>query len=184
MKKNTFILLGAILAAVLLAACGGAQPAAPAPAQQAAQPVQAAPPASDGAAYAPFCAAGSVCAAPAVGDTDPINTYCVEKIPYQNLSLDPGVVFESLDPSGELRCYDSGTVVDGKHIITCTGKQLWKYQLQLTGAGCGGAALAAGTGQCPEGYGYDAAGGCCSPLGGGTGGSTVITINMGACPSK
>jgi len=185
MKKTALILaVISLVVFVFATACGGAsaapvaQAAAPVQAVQPAQPVQNAP------AFAPVCQSGNSCAAPAITDTEPINTFCVKKIPYQNLSLDPGTTFESLDPSGELKCQDSGTVVDGKNIITCTSKQLWKYQLKLTNSACGGVNLASGTGQCQEGYGYDAAQNCCAPLGGGSGGVTVITINMGACPSE
>ena len=60
----------------------------------------------------------------------------MEKIPYQNISVMPGTTFESLDPKGELKCQDSGTVVDGKNVITCTGKQLWTYELKFTNSAC------------------------------------------------
>lgn len=185
MKKSTLILaVMTLFVFVFATACGGASAAPAAAPVQAAQPAQPAQPVQNAPASAPVCQSGNSCAAPAVTDTEPINTFCVNKIPYQNLSLDPGTTFESLDPSGELKCQDSGTVVDGKNIVTCTSKQLWKYQLKLTNAACGGGSLATGTGQCQEGYGYDAAQNCCAPLGGGSGGVTVITINMGACPSE
>ena len=108
--------------------------------------------------------------------------YCVEKIPYQNIAIAPGTTFESLDPTGEFKCQDSGTVVDGKNIITCTGKQLTAYQLKFTNSSCGASALATGTGQCQEGQGYDAAQNCCAPLTDTSAGSVTIKVNMGACP--
>ena len=54
--------------------------------------------------------------------------------------------------------------MDGKNVITCTGKELWTYELKLTNSACAANALATGTGQCQEGLGYDAAQNCCAPL--------------------
>jgi hypothetical protein len=157
------------------APAGQAAPANNQPAQQAGQPAQ---------NLAPACQTASSCAAPAVEDTLGVNTFCVQKIPYQNISLDPGVTFEPMDPSGELKCQDTKTVVNGKTIITCTGKQLWTYKLKLTDTACGGAGLTTGSSQCAQGQGYDAAQNCCAPISGDGGGSTIINVNIGACPTK
>ncbi len=194
MKKTTYILMAMTAFVVLFAsACGGSA----APATQAAAPVESVPtqpappvdaaPADAGApaqTFAPACQAATSCEAPAVADTEGVNTYCVEKVPYQNISVPVGTTFQSLDASGELRCQDTGTVVDGKAVITCSGKELWTYELKLTNATCSGAALTTGGGQCQEGLGYDAAQNCCAPLTSGDAGSTTIKINMGACPLK
>lgn len=152
MKKTTHILmLTAIFVVILATACS--TPAAPAtqaapvqeqpvvPADTQAAPVESAPSA------APVEPAGQL----VFPDTVAAETYCVTKIPYQNLLLDPGITFESQDPSGELKCADSGTDVDGKNVITCTGKELWTYELKLT----------------------DTA----------NSSSTVIKVNIGACPA-
>jgi hypothetical protein len=177
MKKTTFILLAMTVFLVLFAsACGSA-----APANQAAPAAQANQPADQ--TFAPACAAATSCDAPAVKDTEGINTFCVKKVAYQNIALDAGTTFEPLDPKGELKCVDTGTVVDGKEVITCTGKELWTYDLKLTNTACGGANLQAGT-QCAAGQGYDAANNCCAPLTGDTGGSVTIKVNIGACPIK
>jgi hypothetical protein len=193
MKKTTYFLLAVTVFVVLFAsACGGsaapATQAAPPPAEvvptqapaEAAQPVQ--PPAATAQTFAPACQAGTSCAAPDVKDTAADQTYCVEKIPYQNIAVMPGTTFESLDPTGELKCQDSGTVVDGKNVVTCTGKQLWTYELKLTNSACAANALATGTGQCQEGLGYDAAQNCCAPLNAAATGSVTIKVNIGACP--
>ena len=188
MKKTTYFLLAMTVFVVMFAsACGSSA----APATQAAQPpVEVAPPVEAVAptqplataqSFAPACQAAS-CAAPAVTDTVASETYCVQKIPYQNISVEPGTTFESLDPKGELKCQDSGTVVKGKNIITCTSKELWTYELKFTNSACAAGALATDSGQCQEGLGYDAAQNCCAPLTGGDAGSVTIKVNMGACP--
>jgi hypothetical protein len=168
MRKTTYLLLAMTVFVVLFAsACGGSTaPAAPA---------------AQAAGSAPACQATS-CTAPAVNDTDAANTFCVQKIPYQNISVMPGTTFESLDPKGELKCQDSGTVVNGKNVITCTGKQLWTYELKLTNSSCAANTLATGSGKCQDGSGYDAAQNCCAPLTTGGAGSVTIKVNIGACP--
>jgi cytochrome c5 len=192
MKRTTLFLLAMTVLVVLFAsACGSAAPAAQAPAdvqQQPAAQQPAAPaqqqqqPAAPVQSFAPACQAAGSCAAPDVKDTEASSTYCVQKIPYQNIGVVPGTTFESLDPKGELKCQDSGTVVDGKNVVTCTGKQLWTYELKLKNSACAANALKTGTGQCQDGQGYDAAQNCCAPITDGGAGSVTIKVNMGACP--
>lgn len=129
MKKTTLILIALTLFVVLFASACGGSAATPQPSQEQAP-----------AAVGP---------APEVKDTEPGNTYCVEKIPYQNISVDPGTTFEALDPKGELKCQDSGTVVDGKMVLTCTAKQLWTYDLKLTGSSGGSTTIKVNMGACP-----------------------------------
>ena len=133
MKKTNYLLLATTIFVVLfVSACSGSA----APAAQAAPTSQAAPaPQSD--------------AAPDVQDTVASETYCVQKIPYQNISVDSGTTFEALDPKGELKCQDSGTVVDGKTVLTCTGKQLWTYDLKLTSSSGGSKTIKVNMGACP-----------------------------------
>jgi hypothetical protein len=194
MKKTTYLLLAVTVFVVMFAsACGGAAPAtqvAPPPVEvvPTQAPAEVAPtaapeqPAATVQTFAPACQAATSCAAPDVKDVEASNTFCVEKIPYTNINVMPGTTFESLDPSGELKCQDSGTVVDGKNVITCTGKQLWTYELKFTNSACAANSLTTGTGQCQDGLGYDAAQNCCAPLAATGAGSVTVKVNMGACP--
>jgi hypothetical protein len=190
--KRTIWFLSAmtVMTALFISACGGAPqaPQAQAPAQQqqqqpAAPAAQQEQPAAPAQSFAPACQGATSCSAPDVKDTEAASTYCVQKIPYQNIAVDPGTTFEVIDPKGELKCKDSGTVAKGKNVITCTGKELWTYQLKLTNSSCaGGGALTADATKCQEGLGYDAAQNCCAPLKADGGGSVTIKVNMGACP--
>jgi hypothetical protein len=193
MMKTTYFLLAMTVFVVLFASACGSPPApatqaAPPPAEvvptqappEVVEPSQ--PPAATAQTFAPACQAAPSCAAPDVTDIAGEKNYCVEKIPYQNIAVEPGTTFESLDPTGEFKCQDSGTVVDGKNIITCAGQQLVAYELKLTSSACAANALATGTGQCQEGLGYDAAQNCCAPLDAAATGSVTITVHMGACP--
>jgi hypothetical protein len=192
MRKSTYLLLAmTVLMVLFVSACGSPAPAtqaAPPPVEvvptqapaEAAAPTQQPAPAAQ--SFAPACQAVTSCAAPDMKEIPGELNYCVEKIPYQNISVPPGTTFESLDPTGEFKCQDSGTVVDGKSILTCSGKELTAYNLKLTNATCGASALATGTGQCQEGQGYDAAQNCCAPLTDASAGSVTIKVNMGACP--
>jgi len=195
MKKTNYLLLATTVFVVLFAsACGGsaapATQAAPPPVEAVATqaPAEVAPtaapeqPAATVQTFAPACQAAASCAAPDVKDTATTDTFCVKKVPYQNISVMPGTTFESLDPKGELKCQDSGTVVDGKNVITCTSKELWTYELKFTNSACAANALTTGTGQCQDGLGYDAAQNCCAPLTAADTGSVTIKINMGGCP--
>jgi len=192
MRKSTYLLLAmAVLMVLFVSACGSPAPAtqaAPPPAEvvPTQAPVEAAAPAQQPApaaqTFAPACQAITSCAAPDVKEIAGDQNYCVEKIPYQNISVAPGTTFESLDSKGEFKCQDSGTVVDGKNILTCTGKELTAYDLKLTNSACAANALATGTSQCQEGQGYDAAQNCCAPLTDTSAGSVTIKVNMGACP--
>ena len=161
------------LVAVVAAACAptAAAPAQP-PSSAAGQPVAAVQP-------APLCQGGNACTAPTAKQ---YQLDCVNKVPYTNVLVDPGTSFEVLDKSGDFTCTDSGAVVDGKTVVTCYGRQLYTFDLKLTNTSCGGAALQTGTGQCQEGYGYDAAQQCCSPVGGDGGNSTTVSVTMGGCP--
>ncbi|MFN8412574.1 MAG: hypothetical protein U0Z26_09325 [Anaerolineales bacterium] len=122
-KTNAILMLTAVFVVIFATACGTS--ATPTAAPVAAQPATLVFP-----------------------DTVASETYCVQKAPYQNILLDQGATFESLDPKGELQCNDSGTDVDGKNVITCTGKQLWTYELKITTAQ-GSGTMKVNIGACP-----------------------------------
>jgi len=193
MKKTNFILLVIpIVLAVFASACGSlAVPRVspvltklPPPTASVKVPSQqVALSKSPNQAFAPSCQnSASSCAAPDVQNVDTLNTYCVEKIPYTNILVDPGTTFEVLDKSGKYSCANSGQKIDGKIVLTCTGKQLFSFNLKLTNPACSGGNLVTGTGQCQEGFGFDATQGCCAPITGNGAGSVTIKVNLGACP--
>jgi hypothetical protein len=193
MKTRNYILLALIvLMALFVAACGtqAAPTAAPIPTQPppptavVEAPTEVVPVEPPTQAFAPVCQnTTSSCAAPDVQDTVASETYCVKKIPYTNILVDPGTTFEVLDTSGDFSCADSGQEVDGKTVLTCTGKELYAFDLKLTNPACGGSNLVTGTGQCQEGFGYDATQVCCAPItGDATAGAVTITVNLGGCP--
>ncbi len=132
-KTSSILMLTAVFVAIFAAACSA--PAAPA--TQASEPAVQQPVAEQ-----------PIVQPLVVTDTIPSETYCVNKIPYQNILLDPGTSFESLDASGELKCSDSGTVVDGKNVITCTGKELWTYELKIVSSS-GTGTMKVNMGACP-----------------------------------
>jgi hypothetical protein len=193
MKTQNYILMALILLmALLVTACGpqAAPTAAPLPTQPPPPtvavevPTQAPPVEPPTQAFAPLCQSTTAsCAAPDVQDTEAAETYCVKKIPYTNVLVDPGTTFEVLDTSGDFSCADSGQQVDGKTVLTCTGKELYAFQLKLTNPACSGGSLVTGTGQCQDGFGFDSAQGCCAPISGdAAAGSVTITVNLGGCP--
>jgi hypothetical protein len=198
MKTVRILFVFVVAALFLLTACGGGAPVEPAPAAE--QPPTAEPPPAEPAPveptqpaepvapeptqpqYAPFCdAAPAECSAPTVEMLD--NKYCVEKVPYAIMSVPAGTTYESLDP--DMVCVDQ-MHSDGNLRITChsvTGKELWSYDLKLCNGSCIAPALQMETGQCPDGYGYDAASMCCaapSPASGD--GCTTYKVDLGACP--
>jgi hypothetical protein len=202
MHKTAF-LLAAVTSLLMIsaAACspageGPAQPAsapvnqtadtAPAPIAAATEPAVAAQPTSSSAdqpapdaGLAPLCQTANACEAPS---SQQIQIGCVDKVPYTNVLVSPGTQYEVSDNSGTFSCVDSGSVVDGKTVLTCHGKELYTFDLKLSGSACGDGNLATGTGQCQEGYGYDSAQQCCAPIAADTSGSTTVQVNLGGCP--
>ena len=75
--------------------------------------------------FAPACAAGIVIPTPDVKET---NKACVTKIPYTAISIPEGATFESLSP--KLTCAME-TTSNGRTIISCTGQQLFSYDLKV-----------------------------------------------------
>jgi hypothetical protein len=111
------------------------------------------------------------------------NKYCIEKVPYVIMSAPAGTTYESLDP--DMECVEQ-MHSDGTLRITChsvTSKSLISYDMQVCDGNCSAPALQTGTGQCPEGYGYDPNSQCCAmPAPAGGEGCTTFTVDIGACP--
>ncbi len=128
---------------------------------------------------APLCAATASCAA--LG-AEQIPVGCVKKVPYTNVLVPTGTTFEVLDQSGNFSCVDSGVQVNGQEVLTCHGTPLFAFQLKLTNAACAGTLLDTSTGQCQDGYGYDATAKCCAPVSDSSAGTATVTINLGGCP--
>ncbi|MFL7869767.1 MAG: hypothetical protein AB8I58_13120 [Anaerolineales bacterium] len=196
MKTARFLFGFVVTTLFLLTACGGSAPTEPAPVEQlpvtgsTVAPATVEPtntiepptPEPTQPQYAPFCdrpPAG--CEAPTVEMLD--NKYCISKVPYAIMSVPFDTTYESLDL--DLQCVDQ-MHSDGSLRVTChsvTGKELWSYDLKVCNGSCSAPALQMGTGQCPEGYGYDPTSMCCaapSPASGD--GCTTYTVDLGACP--
>ena len=190
-----FVCLAVI--AFLLAACGGpasvpeptaaveqspaVDPASPPPATATSAPVEPSPAQPTQSQYAPFCqSAPSSCGAPTVTMLD--NKYCIKKVPYAIMSVPAGTTYESQDP--DLQCVDQ-MHSDGTMRVSChslTGKQLWSYDLQICNSACSAPTLQTGTGQCPEGYGYDSFQSCCAaPVPASSDGCSMYQVDLGAC---
>ena len=188
MKNIRFLFIFVAIAAILLTACGGttAEPAPvveqPPAAEPTTAPPAAAPVESAQSQYAPFCEATAAtgCEAPAVQMLD--NQYCIERVPYAIMSVPAGTTYESQDP--DMECVDQ-MHNDGNLRITChsiSGKDLWSYDLKVCNSSCSATSLEMGTGQCPEGYGYNAANQCCSaPAPSGSDGCTIYRVDLGFC---
>jgi hypothetical protein len=185
-------LAGAVCAAALLAvSCTSyvqvpSKPGSPGPAGSGTrtgaaglQPTAVIVPAVDTSSAPPLCAAAASCAAL---NAEQIPLQCVKKVPYTNVLVPRGTTFEVVDASGDFTCTDSGVVVNGKEVLTCHGKELYAFQLKLSNPACSASTLPTDRGQCQPGYGYDASQKCCTPVGGDADGSTVVSVNLGACP--
>ena len=173
--NSKYLILGtaAVLVAVALAACAPAVATTAAPQSgNVGQPVAA-------VELAPTCQGGGACQAPTA---QMFQLDCIQKVPYTNVLVEPGTTFEVLDKSGNFECKQTEYVSGGKNVVSCHGTPLYSFDLKLTNSACGGANLATGTGQCQEGYGFDAAQQCCAPVGGDAPGSVVVRVDLRDCP--
>lgn len=132
------------------------------------------------AQYAPFCQPGGVpsqCAAPVA---EAIDKFCSKKIPFTLIKAPPGSTFEELTPG--FNCTDGG-VRSGSLMITCSGTELNSFDLKICNPACGSTTGVTDTGQCPQGYGYDAAQQCCAAaLPEGEAGCIKLKVDIGTCP--
>jgi len=193
MKTARFLFVLTTVTLFLLTACGGQIPntqTAPVAGQPASVEQQTSAPTAeqdDLAApvqpeFAPFCetSSSSGCQSPDVTMIDP--KYCVEKVPYVIISVPPGTSYEALD--ADMECVDQ-MHSDGNLRVTChslSGKDDWTYDLKLCNVACNPPALEVGTGQCPEGYGYDAVKVCCAaPLPASADGCTIFQVDLTVC---
>ena len=192
MIRTPIILVAVTILVVLLGAACSAPPQAPTitPSipQSAGGPTAGLPtsppsiqPTAGGAAVAqaPVCQASNSCEAL---NAEQIQLDCVKKVPYTNVLVPPGSTFEVVDKTGAFICNDTGVVVNGKKVVICHGKELYTFDLKLTNPSCDSAALATGTGQCQEGYGFDPAQQCCSLITTGSTSSTTVKVQLAACP--
>ena len=196
MKTARVLFVFVVAALFLLTACAGSTPTEPTPAEQlpvtgpTATPAPVEPtntvepptPVPTQPPYAPFCDTSPAgCETPTVKMLD--NKYCIAKIPYAIMSVPFDTTYESPDP--DLQCIDQ-MHSDGSLRLTChsaTGKELYSYDIKVCNGACSAPALQIGTGQCPEGYGYDPANMCCAaPIPASGDGCTTYTVDLGACP--
>jgi hypothetical protein len=188
MKHNSALIAMLILSVLALSACNSVFVPAPTPtpaptailptsAPPPIQPVVASPTAS--VQSAPLCTVDPLalaCTPPLVEERD---KFCVKKIPYALMALPVGTNFQPAD-SG-LTCTDEG-VRDGMQMVSCTGKRLVSYDLKVCNSTCSAAApLTTGTAQCPQGYGYNAAAGCCWPMPAPDAGCKLFKVDIGTC---
>ncbi len=181
---SRFILLSAavpIMAALLLSACSAVLVPVPTPTVLPDTPTSALLPtqtpvptlAVTSLPALPICESGTACAVPVVEVRD---QFCVEKIPYTLLAAPGNSTYEWV--SSDLKCV-SQLHSSGELLITCTGTELTSYELQVCNGACA-PPTAVNDGQCPEGYGFDAAAQCCAapqlPA------CVIVRVDIGACP--
>jgi len=197
--KTTYLLFSIIvISLVLLTACGGGT-ASPEPAPVENQPAEESADSNAQAPttaaiespskteapqpeYAPFCETTTTtsCEAPSVRMLD--NEYCIDRVPYAIMAVPAGSTYVSQDP--DMDCDDQ--MVDDEMRITChslTSKELWSYDLRVCNGTCSvSPSLQMGTGQCPEGYGFDAASQCCAaPEPATEAGCVMYQVDLGDC---
>ncbi len=126
--------------------------------------------------YAPFCpsAASSSCTAPTIEERD---RYCVKKVPYTLVAIPLNATYEVL--SSGFSC-EKQAVVNNEQILACTGKQLYTFDLKLCNSACAAPTAAAGGGQCPSGYVYNATQKCCAQANPDAG-CVTVQVAIGGC---
>lgn len=128
--------------------------------------------------FAPFCSVDplvTTCSAPKVKT---LGKSCNKKIPYTLVALPPDATFEIVETG--LTCKDEGLRA-GERNISCTGQELVSFDLKVCNPACFAASLETDTGQCPDGYGYSSAAGCCWSASADTG-CVTYQVDIGGCP--
>lgn len=122
--------------------------------------------------FAPACTAGQGYPLPPVRETDKV---CITKIPYTALRIPEGATFTPLNPA--LKCTEEATR-DGYTVISCTGKQLFSYDLKV----CKRPPLPeADLAKCSVDSTFDPANGCCAAAPPEDAGCTIFKVDIRAC---
>lgn len=126
---------------------------------------------------APICpeSAAGGCTLPTAEERD---RFCVKKVPYTVVAFPPGSTYEVLSPG--FNCNDEG-VHEGMQLISCSGPQLYNFDLKICNPACAATVGQAAPGQCPLGYGFDATRQCCAPATTGQTGCIEVTFGTKAC---
>jgi hypothetical protein len=127
---------------------------------------------------APLCSEDPLtgaCPTPKVGT---LSKFCVKKLPYTLLGTPPGSTYEVMD--SRMTCKDEGIRGEVRQ-VSCTGQQLYSFEIKVCDTACYAAQLKTGTGQCPDGYGYSAGAGCCWPTSALEAGCVIYKVDIGAC---
>lgn len=109
---------------------------------------------------------------PPVEQTDKV---CKTKIPYTTVKIPEGATFTPMDPA--LKCNKEATR-DGYTLISCTGKQLFSYDLKV----CKPPPLNdADLAKCPADATFDPVQACCAAVPPQEAGCTIIKVDIRAC---
>jgi serine/threonine-protein kinase len=122
--------------------------------------------------FAPACAAGVKIPTPAVRELDRL---CVLKIPYTSIIIPEGATFESLD--SKMSCKEERTS-NGKTTISCTGPQLFSYNLKV----CVPPVISsADSSKCDQSSIYDATNQCCLVPPADGAGCIIVKVDLRSC---
>ena len=126
---------------------------------------------------APVCSADPWANACSVPEAGTLSKVCIKKIPYTLLGFSPGASIEVTDP--DLTCKNEG-LRGGVQQYSCTGQQLISYEIKVCSSTCNVAPDIASD-HCAQGYGYDAAAGCCWPVPELEPGCMLYKVDIGGC---
>ncbi len=122
--------------------------------------------------FAPACKAGAGFPPPPVEATDKV---CITKIPYTTVKIPEGATFIPADPA--LKCRPEVTR-DGYTLISCTGQQLFSYDLKV----CKPPPLSqTDLAQCPANATFDPRNACCAAVPPEDAGCTIFKVDIRAC---